>query len=84
MEDELKRHLLETAAVFIAATGKREATVADQAAGDWRFFDRIRGERSFLASKYDSVMGWFAQNWPEGVEWPADIPTPGSGQEAAA
>lgn len=76
MEEELKRHLLACADAFCGHSGRSEATVASNAAGDWRFFDRLRGKKSFLASKYDSVMRWFAGNWPADAAWPADVPRP--------
>jgi hypothetical protein len=53
----------------------REATVGNLAAGDWRFFGRLREGRAFTARKYDEVMRWFSNNWPDD-EWPAAIPRP--------
>lgn len=65
---------------FCAATGQARATVARKAAGDWRFFDRLDGEKgsSFLVQKYDAVMDWFAGNWP------ADCPQPNCLQDHVA
>ncbi len=76
MEADLRRHLLATATGFAAARNLELVTVGRQAAGDWRFFERLQGEVSFTARKYDQIMGWFSKNWPEGVDWPADVPRP--------
>jgi hypothetical protein len=75
IETELTSQLLACAEAFVAATGMSENTLADQAAGDWRFIERLRDPKpSFTARKYDEVMAWFAANWPEGVRWPKGVP----------
>lgn len=75
MEQTLRTHLLTCAASFAARRGVREATVGNLAAGDWRFFGRLKDGRAFTARKYDEVMRWFSNNWPDD-EWPAAIPRP--------
>ena len=82
MESDLKRHLLDCAAVFAASRSLEMVTVARLAAGDWRFFERIEGGASFTARKYDSIMAWFSANWPAELDWPTEVPRP-SAQEAA-
>jgi hypothetical protein len=82
METELARHLLTLAAAFAAARKLEESTVGRLCALDGRFFSRIREGKTFTAKKYDEVIGWFAANWPDGAEWPTDVPRPSI--EAAA
>ena len=76
MENELKLHMRACADIFAAAASVQIATVAERAAGDWRFFDRIEHDKTFTARKYDQVMSWFSANWPEGADWPSDVPRP--------
>lgn len=74
MEPELRRNLFACGSAYAHAKGIELVTVARLAAGDWRFFERVDAGASFTARKYDLVMGWFAQNWPEDAPWPADVP----------
>lgn len=80
MEDELRHHLITCASAFAGAKGLSISTVGRQAANDWRFFDRLDDGSGFTVGKYDEVMRWFAENWPEGTAWPSDLPS----QKAAA
>jgi hypothetical protein len=75
MEQELRRHLLTCAELYAAARKVEIVTVARLAANDWRFFDRL-DDKTFTIRKYDQVMGWFSENWPEGIDWPLNVPRP--------
>jgi len=74
MENELRHHLITCAAAFIAASGLSPATIGRQAAGDWRFFDRMADGAGFTVAKYDEVMRWFDANWPPAADWPQGVP----------
>ncbi len=82
MESELRSHLVSLAEAYAKAKGLELVTVARQAAGDWRFFDRITADASFTVRKYDATVAWFVSNWPDGLAWPQDVPRPQ--HEAAA
>lgn len=77
MESTLRRHLEVCATDFAVATGREPSTVARLAAGDWRFFDRLKEGASFTIRKYDAVMAWFGVNWPADLSWPSDVPRTG-------
>ena len=74
MESELKANLMLCAASYAAARKVSLSTLGRLAAGDWRFF-REDGS-TFTARKYDEVMIWFSEQWPDGLDWPADVPRP--------
>ena len=77
MEQEMRNHLCQCAEAFAAARQLELATVGRLAAGDWRFFDRVRDDaKTFTARKYDEVIGWFSENWPSGEEWPSEVKRP--------
>ena len=60
------------------------STVGRLAVGDWKFFDRISaGETSFTARKYDEVMQWFSDHWPDGADWPETVARPERSDAAA-
>ncbi|MCK5934472.1 MAG: hypothetical protein KAG89_20155 [Fulvimarina manganoxydans] len=68
---------------YIARTQRKPSTIAQAAAGDWRFFDKIEGG-NFTVRKYDDVMCWFAKNWPEDLDWPEGIARPVSPSKEGA
>jgi len=76
MENELKEHILLVGSKFCSTSRLAQATVWAKAARDARFPDRIESGKTFTIRTYDTVMRWFSDHWPEGVEWPADIPRP--------
>lgn len=77
MENELKQNLLKLSGLYGTAAGASLATVGRQAAGDWRFFDRLCDDtKTFTARKYDEIIRWFSLNWPADVGWPAEIERP--------
>lgn len=72
MENTLIKNLLDCERAFLLLADMRPATLAKKAAGDWRFFDRLRCDdpSTFTANKYDSTMDWFTDHWPDGAERP--------------
>lgn len=77
MEQELRAHLLACAEGYAAARKIGLPTIGRLAAGDWRFFDRLNDdEKTFTAKKYDDVIAWFSDNWPEGAAWPESVQRP--------
>lgn len=84
MERELRSSLLMCASTFCEARSVSLATVGRLAAGDWRFFDRLDdSEKTFTARKYDEVIGWFSENWPDAVPWPSEVSRPSASEHAA-
>lgn len=83
MEQTLSENLLSVARCFGAARSLELSTLGRMAADDGRFFARLQDpQTTFTARKYDAVMGWFAANWPDGLEWPAGVPRPTHGVPA--
>lgn len=83
MEAQLAGHLLTLCERFAASRNLGEATVGRHCAADGRFFSRLRDHKTFTLRKYDEVVAWFSENWPEGVAWPASVPRPVRAEEAA-
>lgn len=84
MENELRRSLLDLAAIYSSARGIKISTLARLAAGDWRFFNHLLDEdRTFTARKYDDVVRWFSDNWPDGAPWPENVDRPPVKEDAA-
>lgn len=77
METKLANHLMRLAGTFSEATGVALATLGERAAGDWRFFTRVRdADLNFRVRTYDRAVAWFSANWPADLDWPVDVPRP--------
>lgn len=81
MEETLRAHLFECAALFEEATGITPATVGKRALNDNTYFARISSGQGFTIRTYDKVMEWLSANWPDGVVWPSDVPRPSTRPE---
>lgn len=77
METELKSNLLACASAYGEARKVSLSTIGRLAAGDWRFFDRLDDDgKTFTARKYDEVISWFSERWPEDAVWPSEVARP--------
>lgn len=36
----------------------------------------MTGRGDMTLSTFERAMAWFSANWPDGVEWPSDVPRP--------
>lgn len=85
MEQELKSNLRRCAEIYAGVREISIPTLGRLAAGDWRFFERVEDdEKTFTARKYDEVIGWFSENWPDEVDWPSDVSRPPAESERAS
>lgn len=76
MEAELIRHLQALLVGFRTHKDLAESTIGKHCAADGAFFSRLRDGNTLTVRKYDAVVGWFSENWPDGAEWPADVTRP--------
>lgn len=58
MEQELRKNLIETAAILSAQKGVTEETIGLRAIKDNTFFKRMRGGAGFTVKTYDKLMAW--------------------------
>ena len=77
METELRSNLIACASAYAASRSLSLSTVGRLVAKDGRFFDRLDDGSTFTARKYDEVILWFAERWPEDVPWPSEVARPG-------
>lgn len=59
-----------------------EATLSTRMLGDGKRISQIRSGKDIGARRLERAADWFAQHWPEGTPWPADVPRPGTSQLA--
>lgn len=84
MENELKANLRSLSDIFEAKSGFAVSTIWARAVGDARFLERIGSGKGFTAKTYDRALSWFSDHWPDGSEWPIDIPRPAPSNAEAA
>lgn len=84
METELRSNLIACASAFAAARSLSLSTVGRLVAKDGRFFDRLDDGSTFTARKYDEVIRWFSDSWPEGAVWPPSVERPAALEPAEA
>lgn len=79
-----KEMLISLAKTYAAHCGLALATVSTYAANDGKYFRNLQKEGSRLTlRKAERLHHWFARNWPDDLEWPADVPRPPKSTEAA-
>ena len=69
------------AAAYRTAHPISESRLGQLAAGNPIFYARLRDGGSCTIKLYRRVLQWFSDNWPEGVEWPPDVPRPAPASE---
>lgn len=68
--------LLRIVEAYCSATGTAEATVSTRVFFDGKRIGDIRKGSDIGVRRLDMAFRWFAANWPEGVDWPADVERP--------
>ncbi len=59
------------------------STVGRLAMGHGHFFLRLEEGRVTIR-RAERALQWFSAHWPEGLEWPADIPRPDPSENAGS
>ena len=68
---------LEVLATRLAqATNRSQSTVVRLATGSGDTLARLRRGGTITTRRADRAFQWFSDHWPDGLEWPADIPRP--------
>ena len=71
--DVARAHLEALLAAYRAATGLKEGTIGKLVQGDPRWAAGFRS-RNIGVGTYDQSIRRFSAVWPEGADWPADVP----------
>lgn len=75
-EQRLTRRMERLLAAYHAAGGDPPSFVLRRILGSNSFMARVRSGSGFNVRSYDRIVIWIRRNWPEGAEWPEDIPVP--------
>lgn len=78
-------NLLCVSDAWCSATGKAEATLSTRMLRDGKRLGRIRAGADIGVLTIAAAMRWLSDHWPDGLDWPADVPRPcGVTEEKAA
>ena len=69
-------HLFRLCEAFGTAAGLSEATVSTRLFRDGKGLARLRAGGDVGTRRLDRAMAWLSANWPEGAEWPPEVPRP--------
>lgn len=72
----LVSHLIILADTFCARRSLSRGRVSTLVFNDGKRLDRLAQGKGLQTSTYERALAWFSANWPEGAEWPADVPRP--------
>ncbi len=61
---------------YAKLTGVEEKTVSSRVFADSKKLTAIRAGSDITVGRYNTALGWFSENWPEGSVWPHDVPRP--------
>lgn len=80
----LRDQLIAVSDIFAQARGIGRQRLSTIVLNRGSTLDRIADGKSDLTTgTFENAMLWFSDNWPEGAEWPAEIPRPVRAEEAA-
>ena len=66
------------------ASGRRLGGVGHMINNDGKFFARLRAGGALRTDKYERLIAWFDENWPDDeVQWPTSVPRPQHDRSAA-
>jgi hypothetical protein len=70
------RHLLLIIDAYREATGVEDTTVSNRVFADSKKITAMRAGADITLGRFNEALRWFSQHWPEGAEWPSEIPLP--------
>lgn len=69
-------HLIALADVYQAAKPMPDTTLSHRVFKDSKKLAAMRAGGDITTGRYEEALRYFADNWPDGVDWPTDVPHP--------
>lgn len=73
VEPVLRSNILAVAAAYAKHRDLKLSTLSTYCHGDAPFLQKMKDGGGLTARKYDEVMAWFLENWPDDLAWPATV-----------
>lgn len=77
------RSLINLADTLADHQGVTHYAISMRSLGKGDFFKKLKEGGDCRTSTSSRLFTWFSENWPDDLEWPADIPRPPKSTEAA-
>lgn len=77
-------HILDLAGRYARAQKIELITVSSRVFADSKKLDAMRSGADLTLKRAAMAVEWFSDHWPDGAEWPADVPRPVPSQSEAA
>ena len=74
--DDTVRRLVVLCGIFAESTGRSVSTVSRYATGSGETIARLTRGHAITTRRAERALRFLSDNWPDLVEWPADIPRP--------
>ncbi len=74
--DDTVRRLVALCGIFAESTGRSVSTVSRYATGSGETIARLTRGHAITTRRAERALRYLSDNWPDPVEWPADIPRP--------
>jgi hypothetical protein len=71
-----REQLIRLVEAYAAAKNRKEATIANLAGRDGRFFQRLREGRGCSVDTLNHLLQWFSDRWPDELPWPEEVHRP--------
>jgi hypothetical protein len=78
------QHLIDLCHAYAGHKNVTHWRVSILARGDGQFFKRLIEGKGCTVRISDAVFQWFADNWPDDLDWPEGIQRPPRSTQAAA
>jgi hypothetical protein len=82
---KLREQLITVSDIFAHCRGIGRQRLSTIVLNRGSTLDRIaEGESDITTGTFEKAMMWFSVNWPDGADWPADVPRPVRTEDQAA
>lgn len=79
----LRDQLLTLCEIYCSARGISRARVSTLVFNGGHVLNRVVDGGDVTTGSFERAVQWFSDNWPDGVEWPAETIRPQHGADAA-
>ncbi|MDO9416998.1 hypothetical protein [Pararhizobium sp.] len=69
-------HLITVADEYGRIAKVEEKTVSSRVFADSKKLGAIRAGADITVGRYNTALGWFSENWPDGAKWPHGVQRP--------
>lgn len=73
---KLVDHIIRLGGSYCDATELSLSRVSTLVFNDGKILARLAAGSDITTGRYQRALQWFSDHWPEGLDWPSDVPRP--------